>query len=66
MPDVYKGKSYMTEEYFERREIDNPGATITEEEWLKASTSILRRDCDVLLEVLDELEADNSQPNIDP
>ncbi len=23
MPDVYKGKPYMTEEYYEKREIDN-------------------------------------------
>ncbi len=59
MPDVYKGKPYMTEEYYEKREIDNAGIEITEEEWLNASKSILLRDRDMLNEVLDKLESEN-------
>ena len=60
MPDVYKGKSYMTEEYYENREIDNAEITMTSEEWIKSSTAIFRRDRDMLSEILDKLESENA------
>lgn len=65
MPDVYKGKPYMTEEYYEYREIPNTKADITIGKWLDNSKLILKRDKEMLKEILDELESENAsrKPN---
>ncbi len=59
MPDVYKGKPYMTEEYFENREIENTGSSLSGEEWVRASLAVAHRDKDMLKKVLHELELEN-------
>ncbi|MFH1325900.1 MAG: hypothetical protein ABIH48_00315 [Candidatus Falkowbacteria bacterium] len=59
MTDVYKGKPHMTEEYYENRTVDSggPASTIADEGWTNASQTVLRRDRDMLNEILDELES---------
>lgn len=59
MPDVYKGKPYMTEEYFERREAPNEitGAPVPWDQAGEASEAALQQDAPMLREILAELEA---------
>lgn len=64
MPDVYKGKSYMTEEYYEKREIENTGAAISAREWIDASKKIALRDKELIRDVMIELESELKEDQV--